>query len=197
MAFDIIGSAINDRYLDSADADEFAAKLMSEQPNSDNVSEEDSDSIALHLPLLVVAHGMDSDEFDPRDGHRLRMNLASAVKFLSSIGIYNVPTYGLYTEGTHSVVIVAWTTAESPGIVQIHDQNCVAYDIATWDGIVKLSKFLLWIRQEHAPYMLERFDAAKREEFLARLERGDPSVHWTAASQRLLEHSESDAPAEE
>ncbi|KZW01624.1 hypothetical protein EXIGLDRAFT_744969 [Exidia glandulosa HHB12029] len=141
----------------------------------------------LTLPLLAVTHGVDSDEFDPTDGHRLRMVVASAVKFLASMGIFGIQMYGLYTEATTCAVIVAWMTAEAPNEVQMYDRNCITYDIATSEGMAGLAQFLLWLRLCHAGNIHSRMNDETRRVFFGNLRNDDPSVLWTAASQSAME----------
>ncbi|KZW01625.1 hypothetical protein EXIGLDRAFT_691681 [Exidia glandulosa HHB12029] len=176
--FDIIGSARNDGS---------SRAIPHELHRTESKVPQVVDHTTLNLPLLIVAHGVDSDEFYPSDGHRLRMNLASSVKCLASMGIFDLPMYGLYTEATTCAVVFAWASEESPTIVQIYDGNCVAYDIASPHGMLQLAMFLLWIRLYHAEDVRARMNAAARDAYLSRLRNDDPSVQWTAASQRAAE----------
>ncbi|KAI4519955.1 hypothetical protein K523DRAFT_222401, partial [Schizophyllum commune Tattone D] len=71
--------------------------------------------------------------------------LISAVQNLASVGIYDMPVYGLVTDGPIGAVLTAWGVRHKTNRLQIYiaDRNAPTFDIRNPIQALRFASFLI------------------------------------------------------
>ncbi|TRM66879.1 hypothetical protein BD626DRAFT_484090 [Schizophyllum amplum] len=147
------------------------------------------------LPLLVlflsIQYKQPGQDF-AQVLNQARMDLLSNTKHLGTIGLYKLPVYALAIVGFRGYLLSAWGKPDPRDKtitrVRIVDYNCPSWDISDTAQALRLSLFLLNLREGWCALLMKKFLDVK-EDFLRRWSSNDPAFNWK------LEHQLKEQPA--
>ncbi|KAF8075828.1 hypothetical protein FPV67DRAFT_1664153 [Lyophyllum atratum] len=141
----------------------------------------------LFLPLITTENKKAQATFQTTSVNQGRMYAIACTKFYAALGIYGMPVYTIITEGPIAVITVTYgeewedhpfdrkkydvsnvgkegglpQPASKPTKVHIIERNVVSYDISKPLGILNFATFLIQLRIEHAPHILDEVGGAE------------------------------------
>ncbi|KAL1731526.1 hypothetical protein EV714DRAFT_271557 [Schizophyllum commune] len=147
----------------------------------------------LIIPVLLVEHKrLAVKNWSEQGLNQLLIYMVSAVQLLATIGIYNMPVYGLVTDGPVGVVLTAWGVRTEctplPFKIMIADKNAPTFDITNPIQALRFASFLIRLRLEHVPKLYRAFEDIK-DKFMN--DWRDPNkaanFQWRSADQKRMD----------
>ncbi|KAH9933540.1 hypothetical protein B0H21DRAFT_760099 [Amylocystis lapponica] len=143
------------------------------QPNIETTPSPEYNADLL-IPFMVVEYKRRSSNSAYQAGNQHRLYAISAVRFLQTIGVTDIPVFGLIAQGSVAVLACTWYSSKDD-CIYVMDRNLRGFDIATVVGTFHFSqvfirlaahaKKLQDIAEQHRSVLLQKLQV-KRQELL-------------------------------
>ncbi|EKM56733.1 uncharacterized protein PHACADRAFT_27519 [Phanerochaete carnosa HHB-10118-sp] len=144
------GLCVNKSVLDIA---ELALHIANQELSHCNLKDNSDEDLSSNLlvPFFVVEYKKDISTPKYKGANQLQIHSAAMSKFLSRLGMTDLPVFKLLTDGTVGIVTCAFTLL----ITHIMDCNLFTFNISKPKDALIFAVFLFRLSHGHVPKLVE------------------------------------------